>query len=88
MSKENATAKSDTEKAKEDYEPKVGEPGYVYNDDGAEIQNPGPRNDPLQGGDKPIGWRLLGDRVETKENPGDKDAGKPLTPKEPGSTSR
>jgi len=100
MTTKNTTDKSDDEKAK-DAEPKPGEPGFVYNDDGAEIQNPGPKNDPLIDDDKPIGWRQLGDRVVEKPDPetinrpsgdevnlGDKDGGKPLTPKEPGSTSR
>lgn len=79
--------------------PKRNEPGFVYNDDGAEIQNPGPTSGPYYSEDKPIGYPQLGDRVmsdataEQKasntpaENPGDKQGGEPLTPSEPGSAS-
>lgn len=76
-----------------------GAPGTVYNDEGAQIQNPGPVDEPGVGDDKPIGWRQLGDRVTRPEpgevkaydtpspNPSDKQGGEPLTPSEPGSAS-
>lgn len=79
--------------------PKRDEPGFVYNDDGATIQNPGPTSGPKFSEGKPIGYPQLGDRVmrdaeaEAKafdvpaENPGDKQGGEPLTPSEPGSAS-
>lgn len=75
------------------------EPGYVYNKEGATIQNPGPVSGPKFSEGKPVGWPQLGDRVIEKseedivghdtpaENPGDKAGGEPLTPSEPGSSS-
>lgn len=78
--------------------PKFGEPGFVYNEDGAQIENPGPVSGPKFSEGKPIGYPQLGDRVMPKVDPetvrqpsgdevnlGDKDGGRPLTPSEPGS---
>lgn len=82
-----------------EHDPKPGEPGYVYNDEGATIKNPGPLDEPNVSEGHPVGWRQLGDRVERDEqkdikafdtpspNPGDKQGGEALTPNEPGSTS-
>lgn len=82
------------------HDPKPGEPGYVYNDDGAKIQNPGPVDGPYAPGPGQVpGERQLGDRVRNDEraepiahdtpspNPSDKQGGEPLTPSEPGSAS-
>jgi hypothetical protein len=83
-----------------EHDPKWGEPGYVYNDEGAKIQNPGPVEGPYAPGPGQVpGERQLGDRVTKAdpadikgfdtpaENPGDKADGEALTPSEPGSAS-
>lgn len=100
--------KSNEDKARENIarqegakrDPKWGEPGYVYNDEGAKIENPGPVDGPYAPGPGQVpGERQLGDRVRKPEpgeqvasntpspNPGDKMDGEPLTPSEPGSAS-